>query len=147
MDAPSKSNFTWKTQTGEIGGLSAIEILPNDPDYATDSVYVGNIISKTQGTLHIMVDIEHEGFPLELQLNSPFPSFLEPHEKKIYSFYNPDADLLDLTVSMFGGYVDVYISSTKDVSENKFKENYSLRKNLEAHKLIVIAPSIKYDIH
>lgn len=72
------------------------------------------------------------------------PCFLAPHEQKKYKLYNPDADLIDITVSMMSGYVDIFVSDTSDVTDQKHKERHSLRKNLEIHKLVVIAPAVKY---
>lgn len=68
----------------------------------------------------ILGDIEHHGVPIELHINSPFPCYLEPHGSKTYKFFNPDSDLIDLTLSMISGYVDVYVSSKPDVSREKF---------------------------
>lgn len=47
---------------------------------------------------------------------------------------------------MISGYVDLYVDSKEDLTREKFKENFSLRANLEPHKLITIAPLIKYGI-
>ena len=146
LTQPSEQNFIWKTKTQQIGGLTAIEIKPDDADYCTNCNYIGSIVVKQPGIVKVLGDIEHHNVPIELHINSPFPCYLEPHEQKMYKFYNPDPDLIDLTVSMTSGYVDVYVDSVQDLTREKFKDSYSLRANLEPHKLITIAPVIKYGI-
>ena len=47
---------------------------------------------------------------------------------------------------MLSGYVDIYLNSDPDVSSQNNKDRHSLRKTLESQKLIVIAPTIKYQI-
>ena len=146
MEAPSESHYTWKSTTAKMGGVTAIEILPDDPDYCISCTYIGHVQSNDDGKLSILVDIEHDNIPIPLEVGTVFPGFLEPGESKKYKLFNPDSDLIDLTVSMMGGGVDVYVSAEEDVSDKKYKELHSLQSSLEIHKFIVIAPSVKYDI-
>lgn len=83
---------------------------------------------------------------MELKLSSPIPCYLKPHEFKKFRVWSPSVDLLDVTVSMLSGYVDIYVSDTNDVSDQVHKERHQLRSNLEVHKMFVIAPSFKYKI-
>ena len=146
MLAPNQSNYTWKSATAKMGGVTAIEILPDDPDYCSNCTYIGHVQTNEDGKLSILVDIEHENIPIPLEVGTIFPGFLEAGESKKYKLFNPDSDLIDITVSMLGGGVDVYVSAEEDVSDKKYKELHSLQSSLEIHKFIVIAPSVKYDI-
>lgn len=59
MNAPSKGNFDFDTKTMKMGGLSAIEITPDDSKYCTKCSYIGFIESKESGSINLLVDIEH----------------------------------------------------------------------------------------
>lgn len=43
---PSKKNFNWMTNTGVVGGMTAIEVLPSDPNYCVDCEYIAKVSSK-----------------------------------------------------------------------------------------------------
>jgi hypothetical protein len=114
---PNKKNNLWSTNTQAIGGMTAIEILPDESNYCVDCQYIGKINSTEDGYVNILPEIEHQNEFLELKLSSPIPCYLKPHESKKYKVWNPSADLLDVTVSMLSGYVDIYVSDQNDVSK------------------------------
>lgn len=60
--------------------------------------------------------------------------------------WNPDSDLLDFSVSMLSGYIDIFVSDTDDVSDSLNKERHQIRTNMEVHKMFVIAPAVRYQI-
>ena len=109
MDAPSESNYSWKTSTGRMGGLTAIEINPNDSEYCVECTYIGYIEAKEEGKVDLIPEIEHIDEPINLKVNVPFPCFLAPLESKMYKIHNSDSDIIDVTLDLFQGYVDVYI--------------------------------------
>lgn len=92
------------------------------------------------------MEIEHYNQPINLEINSPFPGYVKALGTKKYKVYNPDTDLIDVTISMLSGYVEIYVDSNEDVSREQFKDKYQMRKNLTVHQLIPISPVIKYDI-
>jgi len=57
-----------------------------------------------------LVEIEHNNIPIPLLTNSPLPCYLLPHEEKVYSIFNKDSDLINVTIDMYSGYIDVFIS-------------------------------------
>ena len=71
---------------------------------------MGLIQTGEEGKVDFLVEIEHQKIPIPLKINSPFPCYLQPHEEKVYSMWNPDSDLLDITIDMFSGYVDVFVN-------------------------------------
>ena len=83
---------------GTIGGLTAIEINPNDPNYCLECQYIGKIEALDSGVAYILAEVEHLNEFLNLQITRPLPCYLGPHETKKYQVYNPDADLMDITV-------------------------------------------------
>ena len=145
LDAPSKSNHNWKSSIGHMGGVTALNIKSNDPEYCTECTYIGYIETKEEGNVSLIATIEHQNIPLLLTPGFNFPIMLEPDSSKKIRIFNPDSDIIDLIVSMLTGFIDVYISAEEDVSEKNNKETYSLEKNLDIHKFIVIAP-FKYEI-
>ena len=41
LDAPSSTNYKWKSTLGEMGGITMIEIDPTDENYCVDCTYIG----------------------------------------------------------------------------------------------------------
>lgn len=63
---PSKKNNIWSTSTVNAGGMTAIEILPSDPNYCVDCQYIGKIVAKENGKINILTQIEHQNEFLEI---------------------------------------------------------------------------------
>ena len=147
MKTPDSTNNTWSTSIPVLGGMSTIEIYPDDPDYCTDCLYIGHIEASTFGHLYVLADIEHEHMPIKIVIGNSFPCYLEPDESKIYKIYNPDSKLLDFTISMLSGFVDVYVSDDPKISEKNFKDKYEMEANLDVHKFFSVNPESGYDIH
>lgn len=95
---PSKKNFLWKANTASVGGMTAIEIQTDDPNYCVDCEYIAKVASKESGQLRIQVEIEHANQFLDITVSSPLSCYLSSKEQKKYRVWNPDADLLDFTV-------------------------------------------------
>lgn len=146
LDAPSQENHTWKGSLGHMGGITSLKIDPKDPEYCMDCTYIGYIEATERGNISIIANIEHHNIPILLSPGFAFPVTLDANQKKVFRIFNPDNDLADLIISMLTGFVDVYISSEEDVSEEKHKDSFSLEKNLDIHKFIAIAP-FRFDIN
>lgn len=114
---PNKKNFIWKANTGAVGGMTAIEILNKDPNYCLDCQYIAKVVSKESGSFSVLAEIEHVNQFLDIKISSPLSCYLSPLEYKKYRVWNPDADLLDFTVQMLSGYVDVFVSDQEDISD------------------------------
>lgn len=140
LDAPNKDNHTWKGSLGNMGGITSIKIDPKDPEYCMDCTYIGYIETTEKGNVSIIANIEHHKIPILLSPGFAFPVKLDPSQTKVFRIFNPDNDLADLIISMLTGFVDVYISADENISEESHKEKFSLEKNLDIHKFIVIAP-------
>ena len=147
MKTPDSSNYTWSSSIPLLGGMTTIEIYPDDPNYCVDCLYIGHIEAKTFGHLYVLADVEHEHIPINLVPGNSFPCYLEPDEGKVYKVYNSDSKLLDITISMLSGFVDVYVSNKKNISDKNFTDKYELETNLDVHKFISINPETRYDIH
>ena len=92
-----------------------------------------------------MTDIRHNDIPMLISPGFEIPDKLNSQEKIIYRVYNPDTDLIDITLSMLSGFVDIYISKDSTVNEKNYLEKYSLEETLDVHKFIVINPH-RYNI-
>ena len=146
LDAPSRENHSWKRSLGHAGGIVSIKISPNDPNYCMDCTYIGYIEANEKGNVSIIANIEHHNIPILLSPGFAFPIQLEANQSKVFRLFNPDNDLADIIVSMLTGFVDVYVSADEKVSQEHYKDSYSLEKNLDTHKFIVIAP-FRYEVN
>lgn len=145
LDAPSASNYTWKSTISHAGGISVLKIPASDPNYCIECTYIGFVDTLQNGQITLLVDVEHENMPIALSPGINFPFQLSAKSQKLFRLYNPDSSIMGMTISMLSGYVDIYISSTADVSTTSYKEKFSLENNTASNKSLVISPS-KYDI-
>ena len=141
LELPSASNFIWKNSIPEIGGLAMIEIPSTDPNYCSDCSYIGAVETVVEGVVMIMGSIKNDGTAMLLKPGFTIPCFQSPRGKSLYRINNPDADIVDLGISMLTGTVNIYISDTIDVTETKYKEMHSIEAEMQIHKFIVINPS------
>lgn len=142
---PSESNSMWQTSVSSAGGISVIEISAQDPNYCLGCSYVGSIEHYTEGTVTLLAAFKHDQHAILLNPGVTFPDLLRKDGRSLYRLANPDSDLLDITVSLLSGFVDIYLSASPDVSESKFTEKHHMEQGMNSHKFIVINPS-KYNI-
>ena len=145
LDAPSSSNYLWKTSTGVMGGVTKIHVPPSDAAYCVECTYVGYVEVMEDGAITLLPDIRHDGIALLLTPGFTVPDKLLQHEKQYYRVYNPDSDLLDLTISMLSGFVTIYVSDKPEITPTSFVDSYKLDETLEVQKYIIINPH-KYNI-
>lgn len=143
--APSASDYLWKSNTGDVGGITAITILPSDSNYCLDCQYIGYIEPSEDGQVTVLTNVRHSGLPIKLTPGFTFPDRLATDERVVYRVFNTDANQLDLSFTMLAGFVKIYISAQADVSEAKYDDQYSLETLLDIHKFISIYPS-KYQV-
>lgn len=145
LDIPNAENAKWRASLSAAGGVAFIEIAANDPDYCLDCSFIGKIEHSQEGTFNILASFKHDSIPIQLTPGFTFPELLKRDSKSIYRLVNPDADLLDVSISMLNGYIEAYVSASADVSEEKYGEKYTLEGSFDTHKFIVIAP-FKFNI-
>lgn len=146
LEAPSNTRFSWKGSVPNFGGITMIQINPEDPEYCVECLYVGGVENQEEGQISILANVRHSGVPIELTPGFTFPDLLRPKEKMLYKIFNDDAGQIDLSISMISGFIALYISPYNDVSEIKFEESFLLENHLDVHKFIPIIAS-KYNIN
>jgi hypothetical protein len=73
------------------------------------------------------------------------PEQLHPNELLRFQVFNADRDIMDITINLLAGFIDVYLGLNDTVSETSYAEKFGLATTLQSQKLIVIAP-FKYNI-
>ena len=146
LDAPGPDNYIWKTNTAEKGGIAMVQIDSSDTNYCVDCLYIGYVEVKTAGQLSILANIKHDNIPMHLKPGFTFPESLNSHENSVFRLINPDVSIMDLTISILSGFVNIYVGRTKDVSTTKYDELYSMETELNIHKFIQLSP-FKYNIN
>ena len=145
LNAPSASNYNWKTTTAEKGGVAMIDIKPEDQDYCVDCLYIGYVEVSTPGQVSVLANIKHDNIPVHLKPGFTFPEYMDTHEKLYFRVINPDSGNMNLIFSMLSGQTNVYVSRSKDISESKYDELYSTQTSLHSHLLVQLSPS-KYNL-
>jgi len=141
LEAPSRGSYVWKSSIPDMGGVAMVEVRADDPKYCMDCTYIGSVETLNDGTVSVLGAIRHDNTPSLLAPGFTFPDYLNPHSKTVYRIYNPDADIVDLSVSLLSGTVNIFISDSDDISETKYKEMHSVEAEMQVHKFIVIRPA------
>lgn len=141
LDAPSATNSRWHSRLSAAGGVARIEIKPTDPDYCLECTYMGVVTHSEPGTFTLLAVFRHDGLPVSLNPGFTLPEMLPPGGRAVFRLSNPDAQSMDISVSMMSGFVEAFIDSSPDVSEAKHKEHHSLETALDSHTFLVLDPA------
>lgn len=142
----NRTNFKWKSTVGENGGITSIRIPPKESGFCTNCYYIGLVVADFDAQVTIIAHMATtDSEPLNLVPGVTIPEQLKPKETIKFQLFNIDRDIIDVTVNMLSGFINIYLGLEAQVDDKTFLEKHELATTLQNQKLIIIAP-FKYQI-